>query len=59
MLEENNPKDFMDVFLQQMEAESTVDNSAFTGNFIISTIWVHEVWLKYFTFCSGVTLRKL
>jgi hypothetical protein len=31
MLEENNPRDFMDVFLRQMEAENAGDNSTFTG----------------------------
>jgi hypothetical protein len=31
MLEENNPRDFMDVFLLQMEAENSVENSTFTG----------------------------
>jgi hypothetical protein len=31
MLEENNPRDFMDVFLLQMEAEKSGNNSTFTG----------------------------
>jgi hypothetical protein len=31
MLEENNPRDFMDVFLRQMEAENAGENSTFTG----------------------------
>jgi len=31
MLEENNPRDFMDVFLCQMEAENADENPTFTG----------------------------
>lgn len=35
MLEENNPRDFMDVFLQQMEAEYADENSTFTEEGLI------------------------
>ncbi|GFG40194.1 hypothetical protein Cfor_09782 [Coptotermes formosanus] len=35
MLEENNPRDFMDVYLQQMEAEKADDNSTFTEEGLI------------------------
>jgi hypothetical protein len=33
MLEENNPRDFMDVFLLQMEAKNVDENSIFTGSY--------------------------
>lgn len=35
MLEENNPRDFMDVFLRQMEAENAGENSTFTEEGLI------------------------
>lgn len=35
MLEENNPRDFMDVFLQQMEAEYADENSIFTEDGLV------------------------
>jgi len=44
MLEENNPRDFMDVYLQQMEAEYADENSIFTGSYIISITWVRTLW---------------
>jgi hypothetical protein len=53
MLEENNPRDFMDVYLQQMEAEKADDNSTFTGSCIIPSTWVHMLW---YVSLSGVGL---
>jgi len=35
MLEKNNPRDFLDVFLQQMEAEYADENSIFTGSYML------------------------
>jgi hypothetical protein len=49
MLEENNPRDFMDVFLQQMEAEYADENSTFTGSCIIPNTGVHTLWHNCFT----------
>jgi hypothetical protein len=56
MLEENNPRDFMDVFLQQMEAEYADENSIFTGSYIISITLVCTQWHKCFTSGSRVIL---
>jgi hypothetical protein len=47
MLEENNPRDFMDVFLQQMVAENADENSIFTGSCIISITWARALWHKF------------
>jgi hypothetical protein len=44
VLEENNPRDLMDVFLQQMEAENADENSIFTGSYIIFITWAHTLW---------------
>jgi hypothetical protein len=57
MLEENNPRDFMDVFLQQMEAEYADENSIFTGSYIISITWAHTLWNNCSTSEARVILR--
>jgi hypothetical protein len=57
MLEENNPRDFMDVFLQQMEVENADENSIFTGSYIISIALACTLWHNCSTFRAGVILR--
>ena len=57
MLEANNPRDFMDVFLQQMEAEYADENSIFTGSYIISITWVCTLWHNCSTSGARVILR--
>jgi len=57
MLEENNPRDFMDVFLQQMEAENADENSIFTGSYIISITWARTLWHNCSTSGARVILR--
>jgi hypothetical protein len=57
MLEENNPRDFMDVFLQQMEVENADENSIFTGSYIISITWAHTLWYNFSTSRATVILR--
>jgi len=57
MLEENNPRDFMDVFLQQMEVENADENSIFTGSYIISITWAYTLWHNCSTSGARVILR--
>jgi hypothetical protein len=57
MLEENNPRDFMDVFLQKMETENEDENSIFTGSYMNSVTWVCTLWHNCSTPGSWVILR--